>query len=291
MKKKVFLAFMAVAAIALVGCNNNDPELNKVKKIADYLYEYTAGDYGTQAPDYVLQDGKGRTPAFGCSAVRNGNYYGRNLDFDINEICEFIITTPKNETRHASIGVANSLFYTIDSEMIKGTLPDSILNYIPWLTMDGINDAGLVCNINVVNMADIKGNEHIHTNEGAPKIMVLNLVRALLDNCGSVEEAKKFILAHDIMPIPGISWDGHFMIADPNNTVIVEFTGGKTPEECVHFVTQEKNIMTNLYNHMFHENEIELPKDSLCTLAVWNSIISLTTTMLSATLCRVCGSS
>lgn len=54
---------------------------------------------------------------------------------------------------------------------------------------DGVNDAGLVCNINVVNQADIEKNMHSHTNPGKPQIMIMNLVRALLDNCGSVAEA------------------------------------------------------------------------------------------------------
>ncbi len=250
--RKVFLAFMAVAAIALVGCKDkNEPEIKKVTKHADYLYSYEADNYGTEAPSYVIMDGVGRFPMFGCSAVRNGNFYGRNLDFNINELCEFVISTKVTDTRkHASIGVVNPLFYTITNDMVKAGLPDSVLNYIPWLTMDGINDAGLVCNINVVNMADIKETPHTNTNPGAPKIMVMNLVRALLDNCKDVEEAKAFILAHDITPIP-TTWDGHIMIADPNKTVIVEFTGEKGNE--VKFVEQEQMIMTNFYNHLFKE--------------------------------------
>lgn len=224
----------------------------KVNKVADYLYEYTAEGYSTEAPSELLFD-DGPVPIFGCSAVRNGNFYGRNLDFNINEICEFVIKTKATATRpHASIGVANTCFLNITNDMVKAGLSEDLLKYIPWMTMDGINDAGLVCNINVVNAADIKDFPHTHTNEGAPQIMVMQLIRALLDNSGSVAEAKTFIESHDIRPIP-TTWDGHIMIADPNETVIVEFTGEEGNK--VKFVKQTQMIMTNFYNHLFNEEK------------------------------------
>lgn len=81
--KKVILAF-AVFALALTGCNKNAEEKNEVTKIADYLYELKAKGYGTEAPVALLTN---TDPVkFGCSAVRNGNFYGRNLDLSINEI-------------------------------------------------------------------------------------------------------------------------------------------------------------------------------------------------------------
>ena len=220
-----------------------------VTKVADYLYEFEADDYGTEAPVALMTDNG--PVKFACSAVRNGNFYGRNLDLSINEICSFVVRTKASETRkHASIGVVNPVFLNITDDAVKAGLSDEILKFIPWMTMDGINDAGLVCNINVVNMYDVEDNMHTHTNPGKPQIMVMNLVRALLDNCGNIEEAKEFINNHDIVPIPmelGEMWDGHIMIADPKNTVIVEFTGEKGSE--VKFI--ETTIMTNFYNHQY----------------------------------------
>ena len=246
--KKTILAF-AVFALALTGCDKKAEGTNEVTKIADYLYEYVAEGYGAEAPASLRTDAG--TVKFGCSAVRNGNFYGRNLDLSINEICEFIVRTKATaERKHASIGVANPVFQNITNAKVNSGLTAEELNFIPWMTMDGINDAGLVCNINVVNMNDIVKNIHTHTNPGKPQIMVMNLVRALLDNCGSVEEAKAFINNHDITPIPaelGEMWDGHIMIADAASTVIVEFTGDKGSE--VKFI--ETKIMTNFYNHLY----------------------------------------
>ncbi|MBQ0085961.1 MAG: amidohydrolase family protein [Prevotella sp.] len=222
---------------------------SNVSKVADYLYELEADDYGKVPPTALLtDDGK---VAFGCSAVRNGNFYGRNLDLGISENCEFIVRTKATaERKHASIGVANTCFLTLTNDIVRAGLSEEQLKLIPWMMMDGVNDSGLVCNINVVNQADIEKNMHTHTNPGKPQIMVMQLVRALLDNCGSVEEAKEFINNHDITPIPekvGGGWDGHIMIADADNTVIVEFTGEKGSE--VKFV--EMKIMTNFYNHLY----------------------------------------
>ena len=223
---------------------------SKMTKVADYLYEFEAEGYGTEAPTTLLTDGG--PVKFGCSAVRNGNFYGRNLDLGISETCEFVVRTKATaERKHASIGVANTCFSNITDEMVQAGLSEELLNFIPWMTMDGVNDAGLVCNINVVNQADINATKHEHTNPGKPQIMVMQLVRALLDNCGSVAEAKEFIANHDITSIPynvADEWDGHIMIADDaDHTVIVEFTGEKGSE--VKFV--ETNIMTNFYNHLY----------------------------------------
>ncbi len=250
MRANVFSTLLLlIGAFLIVSCNNGTP-VNQVTKVADYLYEYTAEGYSTEAPSELLFD-DGPLPIFGCSAVRNGNFYGRNLDFNINEICEFVIRTKATaERKHASIGVANTCFLNITNDMVKAGLSEEQLKYIPWMMMDGINDAGLVCNINVVNTADLE-KKHDHTNEGAPQIMVMQLIRALLDNCGNVAEAKVFINAHDIRPIP-TTWDGHIMIADPNETVIVEFTGEEGNE--VKYVTPDdtfKPIMTNFYNHLY----------------------------------------
>ena len=221
----------------------------EVTKLADYLYEFEAEGYGTEAPAALPADDARMMS--GCSSVRNGNFYGRNLDFTINEICEFIVRTRATaERRHASIGVANPVFQAITNERVNAGLTDEDLKSIPWTTMDGINDAGLVCNVNVVNKHDIEENMYSHTNPGKPQIMVMYLVRALLDNCGSVEEAKEFIKDHDITPVPaglGGVWDCHIMIADAGSTVVVEFTGEKGSE--VKFV--DTNIMTNFYNHLY----------------------------------------
>ncbi len=201
---------------------------------------FTVDPSGTTAPNV-------NAAGFGGSTVRNGDFLGHNFDYYINDKKEVVIKTEADPTSrpHAVIGVANP--YSLD---VTGTAYDAeTLKQLAWLITDGINDAGLVCSIGGVSTADIRSNPHSHTNDGAQKVMVLHLVRAILDNCGSVGEAKTFIENHDITALSD-GWDAHIMIADENSTVIVEFTG-----EGVKFVEQEQWIMTDFYNHLFKEED------------------------------------
>ncbi len=71
------------------------------KKLADYLYYMEFTDY---VPD--LTTGEQVKTGFACSAVRNGNFYGRNLDLDYADVPEFVIKVAAKEGRYASIGIA-----------------------------------------------------------------------------------------------------------------------------------------------------------------------------------------
>ena len=60
------------------------------QKLADYLYYMEYTDY---VPD--LTTGEQVKTGFACSAVRNGNFYGRNLDLDYSE-GGYLYDIPKN---------------------------------------------------------------------------------------------------------------------------------------------------------------------------------------------------
>ena len=251
MKKTVLI--IALAALLCACSKDKDPESKGFTKVANYLYEYEADDYGDMPP--TVLPGLDRKIAFGCSSVRNGNFYGRNYDFTINETCEFVVRTKATAERpHASIGIANPAFIDITDEMALSGLSDDVLKFIPWMTMDGINDAGLICSSNMVNMIDLD-EQHEHTNPGKPQIDDLYLVRTILDNCGNVTEALAFINEHDIVPPPvelfGSS-DLHLMIADSNSTVVVEFLNGETK-------ITNTNITTNLYNFKYENENVFFP--------------------------------
>lgn len=225
--KKIILC--VVAAVALCACK---PSVQQPVKVADYLFEVTVDDYSSEAPNNLTS---AATREFGCSAVRNGNYYGRNLDFFISEAAEFVVRTPAKEGRHAVLGIAR-LFQMTDAEIEAGLTPEQFA-LIPWGMFDGINDAGLICNMNVTPAED-SGIPHTSPNPGAPDINCIFLVRALLDNCATIEEAKTFVATHNIIGVNMGGFDLHFMIADPENTVVLEFIDNQA-------VYTETNIMTN----------------------------------------------
>lgn len=227
MKKSVL--FMAAAAALLPSCK---PNIQQPVKIADYLWEVTVNDYDSEVPNH-LESLTGTE--FSCSAVRNGNYYGRNLDFFVSEVAEVVVHTPAKENRHASVGVGRLLTMT-DEDLAKGLTAEQ-LSLLAWGMIDGINDAGLFCNMNVTPYCD-SGIPHTSPNPELPEVYCGFLLRALLDNCGSVDEAIEYVNSHNVTGMKKGGFDLHFMIGDPEKTVVLEFIDNKP-------VFGEHKIMTN----------------------------------------------
>ena len=163
------LLYLCLALAASVSCGSA-PKQEQPVKVADYLWEITVNDYASTAPECLF--GKVAVD-FGCSAVRNGNFYGRNLDFFVNEKAEVVIHTPARNGRHAAIGVG-LMNHMTDAQVAEGLTAEQI-SMLPWGMYDGINDAGLFCNMNVTPAADA-GIPHTSPNPGLPDIHCILLV-------------------------------------------------------------------------------------------------------------------
>lgn len=228
---------ICTVAIALFLCSCSKTQTvneatTKPVKINDYLYEITCNKYCDTIPDVSHM---AVAAEFGCSAVRNGNFYGRNLDYFVNEVAEFVVHTPATDKHHATLGICRMDGKT--GKDIEAGLSEKELSLMPWAMFDGINDAGLFCNMNVVPAID-RG-VFTGTNPGKPSIASMLLVRALLDNCANVDEALAYINNHNILPFDKGGYDLHFMIGDKDNTVVVEFNENRA------IITLNQNIMTN----------------------------------------------
>lgn len=229
---------LLLAAGLLSACNGKGDATvaQQPTKVADYLWEVTIDKYCDTIPNGIIASIGGE---FNCSAVRNGNYYGRNLDFFINETSEVVVHVPAKEGRHASVGIA-SIGQCTDADYAKGISPD-MLNLLPWMMLDGINDAGLFCNVNVTPYAD--GGDQPGTNPGKPDLCNVFLIRAVLDNCATVDEAVELINNHNLIGKNMGGFNLHFMIGDPEKNVVVEFINNQV-------VVQEHNIMTNFFMNL-----------------------------------------
>lgn len=245
-----------LAPISMTSCEGNMN--SRVKHLAPYLHEITYDDYTFDENEETTKEAE----AFGCSSVRNGNFYGRNFDYVFNDTPEFVVRVNANKAknRHASIGVATH-FGLRENKLLAGEY-DKQLDLIPNLTLDGINDAGVICSHNVVSM-EAKTSEDMvaETHPDAEnKLHQLFVPRYVLDNANDVDHAVSLLLDENLN-IQGSLNNEHFlhiMIAgkggDGNEkTVIVEFLPNTSTK---HFdvVVEEKDgspgkeqIMTNYY--------------------------------------------
>lgn len=207
-----------------------------LRKKAKYLYEITYKDYKEdiyyETIDYNF--------TFGCSCVRNKNYFGRNFDFFYNDIPEFIVKVKRKKGRLASVGVA--LSGKIREKGMEKEIYDEELEVIPNATMDGINECGVFATINVVPGEDVP--ELTGTNPDAEDLHVVFTTRYILDNAHSAEEAIRLLRNKNIITTPNVRNNIHIMICDTEKTYIVEFIGNN-------MVVKEKmgkeQIMTNYY--------------------------------------------
>lgn len=243
----------AVAAVCLVvilagaylfSLSNDQPEnmgYDYKGQVSPYLHEIEVDDYIddpmlTYVSDHIKKNGGG------CSSVRNGDFVGRNFDYFYNEVPTFVIKTNASENRFASIGVAQHWGIT-EKNLISGKCWND-LKYLPNLTLDGVNENGVYINDNVVRIWE--GHEvTTGTNPDAElTVHFLYIPRFILDNAMSADNAIELIESVNIVGSLKDKYYLHFMIADADNTYIVEACDNQL---YVEKKTGNEQVMTNYY--------------------------------------------
>lgn len=220
-------------------------EKSNLTKLEDYLYliEYDDIDYAAGA-EY---NKKFMAKLGACSSVYKDGLYGRNYDWYYDNAASFIVKTSANQNRHASIGVAAVAKLTKD--LVEGLSWNDFYATLPNMMLDGINDAGVVCNINVTANGD-----YGFTNGTNPKkedLCILSLVRYILDNADSVDHAIELLYDRNLWAPHGEILDSelHFMIGDSTKCCVVEFINNEIK------VIDDAKIMTNFYLYGVEFNE------------------------------------
>ncbi len=158
MKKTLLFSLLVAGMLTLASCGNAPKEETAGKhniqltKVTDYLYETTL-DYDFEIADAQALYQKYKPHMGGCSSVSIGNLRGRNLDWIYGTGVEVVVRTPKTDKRHASLGIA-SLVNVSEEEANDGQNQEGC-EMLPWITVDGINDAGVCVNVNVVNYQEL----------------------------------------------------------------------------------------------------------------------------------------
>ena len=230
-KKVLFCA--ALMVLALAACSSAST-FTAPQKLDDYLYYMEFTDY---TPD--LTTGEQVKTGFACSAVRNGNFYGRNLDLDYSDVPEFVIKVAAKEGRYASIGMAANL--TLKSSGVD-KVSEADLLALPNMTFDGINENGVAMNSNVAPAVDLDFATTLATNYGKPRIHALAVVRYVLDHAKSAAHGVELLKNMDIYGGYGTWWGLHWMLSDEKETYIIECIDGELVAR-----NDTDNIMTNFY--------------------------------------------
>jgi len=246
--------------------------MQPVKDSSGYLYEayYPANKIeGYVAANKMIKEFFS-VPEISCSTVRKGNLYGRNFDFVYNQTPDTVIHTPAGNGNYATICMEGGVFETAlglkNLEMTKarldkilaGAKPNEIETYLlqllPYIAVDGINEKGVVCCINIAQKGSGIG-KTTGTNPGATfELHAVLCPSYILNCCATAKEAIETlkginIWAYDESQIEKIYSEYHFMIADPNETYVVEFRNNKMLVREV----SDKPYMTN-FNLLLSDN-------------------------------------
>lgn len=244
-----------MSTTSLTSCSSRKYKI--LKQIVPYLhyiefdnYNEVQNNYNPKSSDYDL-DG------FGCSCVRNGDFFGRNLDYYYNETPYFITRVNNNGKHFASIGVCynKSLLEDDIVKEEKSRHYDHDLDSIPNRTTDGINENGVVCAMNVCSKKDAG-------NTGAPKYDSTDLdlscaVRYVLDHAKSAEDAVELLEQKNLyINSQTTPYNLHLMVADKKDTYILELfndDGSTTQPPRLHSpsrLIENQQMMTNFYVNM-----------------------------------------
>ena len=205
----------------------------------NYLWVYDCDD--TYPEDAAWYYRTAAVPAAACSAVRDGGFLYRNYDWHFDSSAEFIVRVssrggdiPVAERRYASIGVANCGTNLTEAFVTSGK-PSRYYKCLPGRVVDGINENGVVCEVNVVDGIP-QWRSGVLT---ASDIHPLAAVRWALDNGTSAGMVASNLAARIKFPT-GWTQNFHWMLADERETWIVE-NGAASNVTAV----AAKRVMTN----------------------------------------------
>lgn len=216
-----------------------------LKEIAKYLYEieYDTIDY-KYAEEYFLTKNPDFRPA-ACSSVRNGDFYGRNLDWFYDNSVDFVVRVQAYAGRYASMGVAGTV-PGLDQKLVNDREYSELYKILPFFMLDGINDQGVFINTNVV--PNDKGANRLVKPliEEKDRLCVTMVPRYVLDHfdsaLGAIEYLRDYVAIYMTNRLEAIGYECHYMIGDKasGKTYVVEFVNNQ-------LVYYECDQMTNFY--------------------------------------------
>lgn len=222
--------------------------IEQVDEDNDYLYEITYTDW-----NYSEVNRHTHFVAGGCSSIATDNIVGRNYDWFYDDTVEFILHCEPTDGRHRSIGVAS--INGLTAENMTDANINELYDILPFATVDGINDVGVYCNINVVPLDYGKTTD---SNPAGADLNQISMVRFVLDYADSVDDAIAKLHTMNIYASAKFNEELHMMLKDNTKTVVIEFINNEL--KVIDEFVDNKPIMTNfhLYNWDGTNDTLEL---------------------------------
>jgi len=278
MKKKIYILLIVICFI-LTGCKSNsktdntssnphnvdwlDDEMIKtlesVKRVDDngvlYEMDYSADYYVNTITD-ILDKVNGSIET-GCSAFstynddhdflfcRNYDYLHKDNNGDTTGI--HVLVNMAKEGKLKSIGICDA-YWLNQKEYFAGCLDDgktdtTNLLLIPYMCVDGINEAGLAASLLLVDVKE--GETHTNQNTGKPRATFSMLLRYIMDDAHNIEEAIKIAESYDVFATGNT--DLHMYLSQKDGTsAVFEWRQFEGDDQQKLYVTYT-NASTNFY--------------------------------------------
>ena len=255
--KRYFFSLLAAAAVlsASAADVSKPQDYMKLHKVNNHIYTMRVHPTDVKTLEFDMSHLMGLNTAdekalrWGCSAVTNGNFLGRNLDYFRSNHPIFVVWADRGENTAAYMGVTASpqMMLNVAAEHRIGK-PDiaaleknaDLLKSLPADLMDGVNEHGVACEINMIDAQDSNITD-AGTNPGAKtSINSVNVVNYVLAHATSAKHAVQLLEDANIV-FGENSPTFHWMISDKDHTFVVEVKDDKMA------VTDKHKVMTNYY--------------------------------------------
>lgn len=183
-----------------------------------------------------------RTPAGEVLTARNYDFPHKDKDGNLTGLN--IVVQLQPEGKYKSVNIADAaLISVIGFNYFTGALDDgktdlTPLVLIPYLCVDGMNEKGLTASILSLDLKE--GETSVRQNEkGKTRLTVNYLVRYLLDNCATVEEAVAMTKQYNIVSV--FKSDFHVFVTDASGkSAVLEWRNNK-------LTVTETDAVSNFY--------------------------------------------
>lgn len=203
-----------------IECTDTQGMLDSGSSSINEFLQWILDEHLYGAPNIFEDHFSSGCAAFAAESPEGDHLFGRNFDYPETDT---LIIYSHPEGAYESVGIADLTVLGVGQS--ASVSPDSPLGRLvmvvtPYMVVDGMNEKGVGAGILQLSI------EETHQDNGKPDLLIFCAIRAILDNCASVDEALDLLSSYDIHSDGGT--DYHLFITDRSGRyVVVEWLGGE----------------------------------------------------------------